>query len=207
VDDGVSGAVRGQAAGRCSGGASGGDVVPVVPMPGIWGIAVHIRPQRTAGMGAQSQAGASAVEGAVHRFTVLCERLAIDMLRETDVLGAARLLRLSWDEAGALMERVVKRGLQSKGMGSCRRSGMDEKSVTKGQQYFTLVGDLDQGTVEYIADWCKQENLDGYFQSLTAEQRAGIEAIALDMWEPYVQSIRVHVRRPSTRWYLTAIIS
>src|SRR4051812_16626735 len=33
------------------------------------------------------------------RFTLLFERLAIDVLQETDVAGAARLLRLSWDEA------------------------------------------------------------------------------------------------------------
>jgi hypothetical protein len=41
VDDSVSRAVRGQAADRCSGGAAGGDAFP---MPGIWGIAVRIRP-------------------------------------------------------------------------------------------------------------------------------------------------------------------
>jgi len=33
------------------------------------------------------------------RFTLLFERLAIDVLRETDTLGATRILRISWDEA------------------------------------------------------------------------------------------------------------
>ena len=33
------------------------------------------------------------------RFTLLFERLAIDVLRETDVLGATEILRISWDEA------------------------------------------------------------------------------------------------------------
>jgi hypothetical protein len=31
------------------------------------------------------------------RFTTLFERLAIDVLRETDILGATRILRISWD--------------------------------------------------------------------------------------------------------------
>ena len=35
------------------------------------------------------------------RFTVLFERLAIDVLKECDVTGAAQLLRLSWDQADA----------------------------------------------------------------------------------------------------------
>jgi hypothetical protein len=33
------------------------------------------------------------------RFTALFERLAIDVLQETDVRGATRILRISWDEA------------------------------------------------------------------------------------------------------------
>src|SRR5439155_2808811 len=48
------------------------------------------------------------------RFTALFERLAIDVLKETDVLGATRILRVSWDEAWHLMERAVKRGLLAK---------------------------------------------------------------------------------------------
>jgi hypothetical protein len=32
------------------------------------------------------------------RFTALFERLAVDVLKECDVLGASRLLHLSWDE-------------------------------------------------------------------------------------------------------------
>jgi hypothetical protein len=33
------------------------------------------------------------------QFTVLFERLAIDLLRECSVTGAGRLLRIRWDEA------------------------------------------------------------------------------------------------------------
>jgi transposase len=48
------------------------------------------------------------------RFTILFERLAIDVLRECDVQGAARLGRISWDEAWHLMDRAVRRGLAAK---------------------------------------------------------------------------------------------
>jgi transposase len=43
------------------------------------------------------------------RFTLPFERHAIDVLLETDVLGGARVLKLSWDEAWHLMERAVER--------------------------------------------------------------------------------------------------
>ena len=57
------------------------------------------------------------------RFTLLFERLAIDVLRETDVLGATRILRISWDEAWHIMERAVERGLLAKEMRICSRIG------------------------------------------------------------------------------------
>ena len=41
------------------------------------------------------------------RFTSLFERLAIDVLKETDIRGATRILRISWDEAWHILERAV----------------------------------------------------------------------------------------------------
>jgi transposase len=127
------------------------------------------------------------------RFTAMFERLAIDVLLETNVQGAARLLDLSWDEAWYIQERAVRRGLARKKRRPIPRIGVDEKAIAKGHEYFTLVSDATAATVEYIADTRKQEALDGYFQSLTPKQLASIEAIAMDMWEPYVNSALQHV--------------
>ena len=127
------------------------------------------------------------------RFTTLFERLAIDVLQETDVLGATRILRISWDEAWHLMERAVDRGRRRKQRRVIPLQGVDEKAAAKGHKYITLVCDLLNSSVEYIADDRKKESLDGYFRGLTPEQLQGIEAIACDMWEPYVQSIVEYV--------------
>lgn len=42
------------------------------------------------------------------RFTALFERLAIDVLRAYDILSAARILLISWDEAWHIMDRAVR---------------------------------------------------------------------------------------------------
>jgi transposase len=122
------------------------------------------------------------------RFTLLFERLAIDVLRECDVLGATRILRISWDEAWHILERAVERGLLAKEKRMCARIGVDEKSIGKGHTYMTLVCDLEASTVEYIAEDRKQTSLDGYFQGLSQEQKEGIEAVAMDIWDPYIAS-------------------
>jgi len=127
------------------------------------------------------------------RFTTLFERLAVDVLKECDVLGAGRLLRLSWDETWHLMERAVARGLERKPARVFAYAGVDEKSAGRGQDYITVVSDLERGTVEHIADERRQASLDSYFEKLSPEQREGIQAVAMDMWDPYANSVRAHL--------------
>ena len=128
------------------------------------------------------------------RFTTLFERLAIDVLRETDVKGATRILGISWDEAWEIKRRAVARGRARRRPQAPARLGVDETAIARGHDYLTLVSDLTTGTVEYLAEERKQASLDGYFTSLTPAQRAQItEGVAMDMWEPYVQSVQTHV--------------
>ncbi|MPY85897.1 MAG: ISL3 family transposase, partial [Actinophytocola sp.] len=133
------------------------------------------------------------------RFTVLFERLAIDVLAECDVAAAAGLLRVSWDEAWHLMDRAVARGLAAKPLATPAHVGVDEKAAGKGQDYITVISDLDAGTVEYVADERRQASLDGYFEKFTPEQRKQIEAVAMDMWEPYITSARAHLTNPDEK--------
>ena len=127
------------------------------------------------------------------RFTVLFERLAIDVLKECDVEGARKLLRLSWDETWHLMDQAVKRGLAAKPHVVPAKVGVDEKSAGRGQSYITVVSNLDTDTVEYLADERRQASLDGFFEKFSAEERKGIAAVAMDMWDPYINSTRQHL--------------
>jgi len=127
------------------------------------------------------------------QFTALFERLAIDLLRECSIAGAVGLLRISWDEGWGIKARAVKRGLVRRGAEVVGRLGVDEKAIAKRHRYLTIVADLEQSRVLYLADDRKQESLDGFWPTLTPAQRDGITAVAMDMWEPYVQSTRTHL--------------
>jgi transposase len=127
------------------------------------------------------------------RLTIPFERYAIDVLLEADILGGCRLLRLHWHQAWNVMERAVARGLRAKRSRIIAHLGVDEKAVAKRHRSVTLVNDLDRGTVEYIGDDRKKTGLDAYYQSLSAEQLAAIEAVAMDMWDPFIESTADHV--------------
>ena len=91
------------------------------------------------------------------------------------------------------MERAVKRGLKRRQAEPVPLLGVDEKAFRKGHKYLTIVNDLQGNRVLYVAEDRKRESLDGFWKTVSEEQRKGIKAVAMDMWDPYVDSVRAHV--------------
>lgn len=135
------------------------------------------------------------------RFTRLLERFAINVLMVCSATEACGILRLSWDEADGIKQRAVKRGLERKPLRVNKNLCVDEKSAARGHEYVTVVARVDEDgtTVDFISEGRKQESLDAYWKQLTQEQLAGIEAVAMDMWGPYVQSTSAHVPQGSAK--------
>jgi transposase len=127
------------------------------------------------------------------RFTLEFEKHAINTLLEADVLGASRLLRLSWHETWGVMERAVARGLKAKRRRVIPYLGVDEKSIAKRHRYATVVCDLKRGIIDFVAFDRKKGSLDAYYQSLSPKQLAGIRGVAMDMWDPFIASTTQYV--------------
>lgn len=125
------------------------------------------------------------------RFTLLFERFAIDVLRQTNTKAARTILRISWDEAWHLAERAVARGLARKPAEVVPLIGVDEKSAGRGQQnYVTVISNLESGRVEAVTFGRDSASLESYFDGLNDEQLAGIEAVAMDMSKSYISATR-----------------
>lgn len=120
------------------------------------------------------------------RFTLLFEGLAIAVLREASVSGAAKLLGLSWDEAHGIMHRAVQRGLEARDELDLKVIGVDEKSVGHGPRFFTMVYDHVGKRVVHIADGRGKESLESFFEQLEPHQLARIKAMAMDMSKAFI---------------------
>ncbi len=131
------------------------------------------------------------------RFSRLFERLAIDVMLECSIRGAAcEILRISWDEADGIKQRAVQRGLARKEPKVMKHLCVDEKQVGVGHQYMTIVAEITPeapARVEYVGEERTQGSLDAFWEQLTKEQLAGVEAVAMDLWEPYATSTLAHV--------------
>jgi len=133
------------------------------------------------------------------RFTALLERLAIDWLLAASQKAVAERLRLSWDEVHAIQERAVKRGLARRQAEPIPRLGVDEKAFTRGHRYFTIVNDLSRNRVLFVAENRETQSLDQFWNSLTPEQLSSVKAVAMDMWDPYVNSTLNHVPQAASK--------
>jgi transposase len=127
------------------------------------------------------------------QFTRQFEARLIDTLKECDVTGVTRLSGASWDETWGVMLRAVTRGLARKEKRVPAYIGIDEKSVGNGQKYETIVCDLDRGVVEYVVDDREQKSLERYYKQFTEKDLAGVNGIAMDMWDPYIAATKAHV--------------
>lgn len=78
------------------------------------------------------------------RFTLLFEASAIEvLLGANNIHSAAQLLRIDWSTAQEIMKRAVERDLQRRSVDDVRHVGIDEKSFGKGQDYVSVMTDLD----------------------------------------------------------------
>lgn len=127
------------------------------------------------------------------RFTWLFEAVAIEVLKAaSSVKQGAELLRLDWSSANAIMQRAVERGLERREVDQIAHVGLDEKSFLRGQSYASLMVDLGGARVLEVAAGRTEEAADALWQSLPAEQRQQVAAVAMDMWTPYLNSTSKH---------------
>lgn len=126
------------------------------------------------------------------RFSLRFETRSIRMLQNMDTLNFTEIMKLSWKQAWNIIERAVKRGRDRK-ISHPSVIGIDEKSYRKGHKYITLVYDMINSGVDYIAYDRKMKSLDGYYEALTEQQCSSITAVSMDMWDPFMSSTVKHV--------------
>lgn len=124
------------------------------------------------------------------RFTMLFERFAIDiLLTASNQTRAAELLGLSWDEIHHIQERAVARGVAKRSLDEVKHVGLDEKSFLKGQSYASLLYDIDGGRVLDVVKDRTEESATALLETLPEVNRSNVEAVAVDMWAPYLAAI------------------
>lgn len=70
------------------------------------------------------------------------------------------------------------------------RLAIDEIAVRKGHSYMTVVLDYDTGRVVWMGKGRQIETLDEFFKNMPETVRNGIQAVALDMWDAFINAVK-----------------
>jgi len=97
---------------------------------------------------------------------------------------------LDWKTVKDIDKHNIKKRLVGIESLTPRRLGIDEVAYEKGHKYLTVVRDLDLNRVIWIGMNRKKETLDDFFKVLGKEKQRLITVVVLDMWDPYIASIK-----------------
>lgn len=67
---------------------------------------------------------------------------------------------------------------------------VDEIAVKRGHRYMTVVIDYETGRVVWMGKDRRKETLLEFFAGMTDAQLSQIEAVAMDMWRPYILAVQ-----------------
>lgn len=131
------------------------------------------------------------------RVTRRLARYIFELCRILTVQEVARHLGLDWKTVKAVDQKFLEEAYGQTDYQSLRILAVDEISIRKGHRYLTVVLDYETGRVVWVGKDRKARTLRRFFLGMSQEQRQKLEAVVMDMWDPYilaVQSLVPHVK-------------
>ena len=126
------------------------------------------------------------------RCTVRFEQYAFELCQRMSLSDVCRILDIDWKTAKDIDIHYTKQRLESLKNLSPTSIGIDEIAYEKGHKYLTVVRDADINKVIWMGVDRKEETLSQFFEELGTSKCSLITAAVVDMWDPYIASIRKH---------------
>ncbi|MBA3057097.1 ISL3 family transposase [Rhodoferax sp.] len=124
-------------------------------------------------------------------FTALFEALALSLCRELPVRQAAALLRCTDKQLWRRIERYVDAARKLDDMSAVRVIGIDETSLRKGQNYITVVHDLEKKRLLFACEGKDHQTIVNFAQDLQAHggKPEQIEHVCQDMSAAFAKGV------------------
>ncbi len=107
------------------------------------------------------------------------------------VRQVARQFRLAASTVRAIDLRYLERWNAARRQAPLKEMGVDEIYFGKSMKFITVVSNLESTEPIWFGQDRKQETLDEFFRTqLSRTQRERIEAVCVDMWQPFTNSVQ-----------------
>lgn len=123
------------------------------------------------------------------RLTKRLARYIHELCRVMTVKEVAEHLDIDWKTVKEIDKRFLQQKFAETNYTGLRLIAVDEISRGRRHDYLTVVLDYETGKIVWIGEGRKESTLDSFFSEMPVAVREAIEAVAMDMWDPYIASV------------------
>ena len=114
------------------------------------------------------------------------------------VTEVANHLNLNWKTVKAIDKQFLEQRYAQPDLDGLRILAVDEVAVRRGHRYLTVVMDYLSGRVLFVGKDRQADTLISFFDQMSPKQRQSIQAVAMDMWDPFIKAVKKNCRRPKS---------
>lgn len=105
------------------------------------------------------------------------------------VKDVADHLGLHWETVKEIDKKFLEEEFGETDYSGLRILAVDEISRRRHHDYLTVILDYETGRIVWMGEGRKESTLDSFFREMPVSVREGINAVAMDMWDPYIASV------------------
>jgi transposase len=145
-----------------------------------------------------------------HPYLRVTHRLALyihQLCRFMTVSDVAKHVKLDWKTVKNIDKYHLEAQYGQPDYNHLKILAVDEIAIRKGHNYLTVVLDYLSGRIVFIGKDRKSKTLKRFFNQMTAKQRKTIEAVAMDMWNPFINAVKKKVPQAKIVFDLFHVVS
>ena len=128
------------------------------------------------------------------RYTKRFVEYVAHLCQKMSLKDVAEIAGINWKTAKRIDKEELQKLVKDLKNANPKRIGVDEIAYEKGHKYLTVVRDLGLGRVIWVGEGRKKEDLDKFFIELGKKKCSKITVAVIDMWKPYIASIKEHTK-------------
>jgi len=126
------------------------------------------------------------------RVTHRLARYVYDLCKLMTVKEVARHLDLDPKTVKEIDKDFLEKEFGDNNYDNLRVLMIDEIALRKGHRYMTVVADYFTGRVIWMGKNRDKKTLGKFFDTMSKEQKGRIEAVAMDMWDAFINRVKHH---------------
>jgi len=126
------------------------------------------------------------------RYTYRLAQFVFKLCEHMTLQDVAELLHMSWYQVKEIEKSELMKRYKTRNFDGIKILSIDEISIKKHHKYLTVITNFDTGEVIGVVENRDYEALATFLKTIPFEVRRTIEAVAIDMWDPYIKAIKEH---------------